>query len=307
MKELKEQTAAIRHFNRFYTRIIGLVSEGINQSPYSLVEARVIHEIGRRETTTASELASTLQIDAGQLSRVVQKLVAKDILTTTAATHDRRVSHIDLTESGADAYDALNVVSDTMVQDLISPLSAEGRAKLVRDCQEIEELLAPNPTCGPLLFRPDKLGELGWLIHRQATLYNAEYGWNGEFETLIMQIYREYATHQTNRKSLWIAEQDNRILGSVFVLPAPDKDNVAQLRMLYVEPAARGRGLGHYLTKLVVDFAKDQGYRAITLWTQDCLISARKVYQSAGFKLIREEKHHSFGVDLNGQYWQCDL
>lgn len=310
MSDLKNHVAAVRRFNRFYTRIIGLLSEGINKTPFSLVEARLIHEIGRRKQTTAKDLARDLQIDAGQLSRVVQKLAAKAIVATKTAEHDRRINYLHLTSDGMDAFNILNAVSDEDTMALLHPLTDDARVQLVKNMSKIQGLLDRNdlkPADAPILIRPHNVGELGWLIHRQAQLYNQEYGWDGDFETLIAQIYHEYAAHNTQCKSLWVAEQNDVLVGSIFVLPAPEDQAIAQLRMLYVEPSARGQGLGHLLVKQAVDFARQQNFKAITLWTQDCLKTARKVYQAAGFKLIREESHHSFGVDLNGQYWQLDL
>lgn len=307
MPKIEDQIVAVRRFNRFYTRIIGLLSEGINQSPFSLVEARIIHEISQRDKTTATDLVRELQIDAGQLSRLVQKLVEKSILSAISSPQDRRRNYLQLTEKGREAYQGLNAVSDSGTASLIQPLTNSARAELVRNMQKIENLLGGDKRKGPLVIRLEKVGELGWLAHQQACLYNTEYGWGADFEALIMSIYQEYALHPSPRKSLWVAEQDGSVVGSVLVLPAEAQENTAQLRLLYVEPSARGQGLGHQLVKQVVDFATEKKYDAITLWTQDCLTAARKTYQKAGFNLIREEKNQSFGTGLNGQYWSLDL
>jgi len=307
------QIAAIRAFNRFYTRVIGLLNEGIMQSPFSLTEARVIHEIGKRGRTQASTQASTLAlelgIDPGQMSRLVWRLSDKQLLASTTEPGDRRANMLSLTPEGDLAYAELNAMSDAGAEALVADLSPPQRQQLVASMQTIQTLLGGAREPSPLILRPHRLGELGWLIHRQAVLYNQEYGWNSAFESLIAKIYADFETApQSPAKGLWIAEYQGEVAGSVFIVPAEGDDpGMAQLRMLYVEPAARGQGVGQRLVAEAVKFARDSGYDSVMLWTQDCLTSARRIYQGAGFVLIREDKHHSFGHDLNGQYWQLDF
>lgn len=308
MTDLADPIAAIRRFNRFYTRIVGLLDEGMHKSPFTLAEARLIHEIGKRASTTASELGNDLGMDRGQLSRLLWKLSDQGQLAIVPDNQDRRSNTIALTPDGETTYDMLNSASDAAAADLIAPLDAEQVKRLVSSMGTIETLLSGEAATGPLVFRPHRIGELGWLTYRQALLYNQEYGWNSEFEVLIARIYADYeATPDKPPKSLWVAEYVGQIAGSVFVVPAAGEEATAQLRMLYVEPAFRGKGIGAMLVDHAVKFARNAGYRQIILWTQDCLVSARKIYQAAGFTLAREERHQSFGADLNGQYWELDL
>lgn len=300
--------AAIRAFNRFYTRIIGLLGEGMHQSPYSLAEARVIHEIGKGGGARAGELAGELGMDAGQMSRLIWKLVGQGLAISTPSGADRRINTLSLTPEGRTIYSGLNQASDEAVTALIAPLGEKQQRTLVESMQAIGKLLGQKAETGELVLRPPRIGELGWLIHRQAVLYNQEYGWNAEFEALIANIYSAYETApQTPPKALWIAERDGEIAGSVFVIPAEGRNNTAQLRMLYVEPFARGQKLGQRLVAEAVNFSRHSGYERIVLWTQDCLHAARKTYQNAGFELVREGRHVSFGHKLNGQYWELDL
>lgn len=300
--------AAIRAFNRFYTRIIGVLNESVMQSSFPLAEARLIHEIGKRKQTTAGELARDLDIDVGQLSRLVWRLSDQGLLASTPNPDDRRTNNLSLTIDGDRAYTELNTMSDAAVTGLTETLGEMQCQNLVKSMQTIQSILGDDTKKSALVLRPHRVGELGWLIHRQAVLYNQEYGWNSAFEALIAKIYADFeATTTTAPKALWVAEQNGEIAGSVFIVPAEGQKQTAQLRMLYVEPSARGNGVGGRLVEEVVTFAKTSGYKRITLWTQDCLTSARKIYSAAGFKLVSEGKHHSFGHDLNGQYWERDL
>lgn len=308
MPQKAEQIAQIRDFNRFYTRIIGLLDDGMMQSPFSLPEARLLHEIGKSGTTTAKHLALMLDMDTGQLSRQTSQLAKQGLLLIAPNSADRRSNTIKLTDAGEKACAALNKMSDAAATNLIGPLSTGRRQTLVQSMKAIKGILADEDGGGDLILRPHRVGELGWIIHRQAVLYNQEYGWNGDFEALIAKIYADYeAAPETPAKSLWIAEYKGEIAGSIFVVPADGQDKGAQLRMLYVEPWSRGQGIGHKLVQQAVRFARDNGYDSMMLWTQDCLTSARKIYQAAGFELTQEARHHSFGHYLNGQYWRCDL
>lgn len=304
----EKHIAAIRAFNRFYTRIIGVLNESMMQSPFPLAEARLIHEIGKRKHTSAGELARDLDIDAGQLSRLVWRLSDQGLLASTPNPNDKRANNLSLTPDGDSACAELNTMSDAAVVGLTETLGDVKCQNLVKSMQTIQSTLGGEMQKSALVLRPHRVGELGWLIHRQAVLYNQEYGWNSAFEALIAKIYADFETvPATAPKALWVAEQNDEIAGSVFIVPAEAQKQTAQLRMLYVEPSVRGNGVGGKLVEEAVMFAKSFSYKRITLWTQDCLTSARKIYRAAGFKLVSEGKHHSFGHDLNGQYWERDL
>jgi len=304
MDDHASQVEAIRTFNRFYTRIIGLLDEGMHHSQYTLAEARLVHEIGKRISVTRSELTHDLGMDRAHLHRLMLRLLDHGLI----ATGPGRSGTTALTRDGDRVFSELNTASDGAAGALLKHLDPLGRRDLVASMARIETLLTPEKPVGTLILRPPHIGDIGWLIHRQGLLYHLEQGWNGEFETLIAKIYAAYQeAPSTPPKSLWVAEQDGQVAGSVFIIPAEGEDNTAQLRMLYVEPSARGQGLGKRLVEEAVRFSRASGYARIMLWTQDCLVSARRIYQSAGFVLVEEEKHHSFGTDLNGQYWALKL
>ena len=305
-----DDIAHIRAFNRFYTKIIGLLDEGMHNSPFSLGDARVIYELGKRgAVTAASELARELGMDPGQLSRMVRRLDGFGLLAITPDPGDRRANNMALTPRGQAVYEGFDRASDAAIDALIAPLDEIRRRDLVGSMARIRTVLAPSEPSAPLILRPPRIGDIGWLIHRQGLLYHLEQGWNGEFETLITTIYAEYeAAPASPPKSLWVAEQGGEIAGSIFIIPAAgEPEGTAQLRMLYTEPAHRGQGVGKRLVAEAVAFSRASGYRRIMLWTQDCLVSARRIYEGAGFTLTREERHHSFGADLNGQYWVLEL
>jgi GNAT superfamily N-acetyltransferase len=248
-------------------------------------------------------------MDRGQMSRLMARLTDQGLVANQPRSGDGRETPVALTPEGKAVAALFNAMSDAAAAEtLLDPLDDFRRRDLVGSMQRISSILGA-PQQATLVLRPPRVGEIGWLIHRQALLYHLEQGWNGEFETLITRIYAEYdAASGTPPKNIWVAELAGEVAGSVFVLPSTEgEEGVAQLRMLYVEPMFRGRGIGARLVSEAVAFAKLSGYRSIMLWTQDCLASARSVYQKAGFALTKEERHHSFGADLNGQYWVLDL
>lgn len=300
--------AQVRAFNRFYTRIIGLLDEGMHQTLHTLAEARVIYELGKDGVTTAAQIAATLNMDRGQMSRIMAKLVDQGLVALLPRVGDGRSAPVALTPEGRAVSQRFNAMSDeAAARTLLDPFSPFEQRDLIGAMRRIEAILA-EPEDLPLVIRPHRVGDIGWLIHRQAVLYHLEQGWNGEFEALIARIYAEFEhAPATQPKSLWVAEQGGEVAGSVFVQAAAGEDGVAQLRMLYVEPMFRGQGLGRRLVDEAVGFARASGYRRIKLWTQDCLGSARRIYEAAGFSLSHEERHHSFGADLNGQYWTLEL
>ena len=307
MAVLSEDVAQVRAFNRFYTGVIGLLNEGMHESVFSLAEARVIYELGKRGAPmAASELARELGMDPGQLSRLVRRLDSYGLLSIAANRSDKRVNNLALAPRGEAVYQGFDSASNAAVGNLLAPLDAFERRDLVGSMRRIQAMLAEKGDA-PLLLRPHRIGEIGWLIHRQGLLYHLEQGWNGEFEMLIAKLYGDFvAAPATPPKSLWIAECGGEIAGSVYIVPAgaAEAADTAQLRMLYVEPAFRGRGVGRVLVEAAVRFSREAGYARVILWTQDCLSAARHIYQKAGFTLLREERHQSFGADLNGQYWE---
>jgi DNA-binding MarR family transcriptional regulator/GNAT superfamily N-acetyltransferase len=305
---MDQQIADVRAFSRFYTRQIGLLEEHFNKSRFSLPEGRVLYEIASRGHTTLAEIARSLGMDPGYASRLLHKLVGEDLAALSPNPGDRRSNSIALTRDGDLAFAQLDAASNSAVGDLLRPLDETQRKALVAAMRTIRGLLGDSVPAAPLVIRSHRIGELGWLIHRQAVLYNQQHGWNGEFETLIARIYHDYEeAPDAPPKSLWVAERGGTVVGSVFVTPAANRPGTAQLRMLYVEPEARGLGIGTTLVAQSVDFARRSGYAKMRLWTQSVLSSARKIYSAAGFKLVESGPHHSFGHDLIGEYWELEL
>lgn len=299
--------AQVRAFNRLYTRIIGLLDEGMHKTMHSLSEARVIYELSKDGVTTGAQVAAMLNMDRGQLSRIMAKLVDQGLIANLPRSSDGRSTPVGLTPEGRDVAARLSAMSDAAAAEtLLDPLDEFQRRDLVGSMRRMSVLLG-EPEASTLVLRTPRIGEIGWLIHRQGLLYHLEQGWNGEFETLITRIYAEYEA-AAPAKQIWVAELEGEVAGSVFVLPSTEgEEGTAQLRMLYTEPMFRGRGVGGRLVAEAVSFARASGYKRMMLWTQDCLASARSIYQGAGFVLAREERHHSFGADLNGQYWVLEF
>jgi DNA-binding MarR family transcriptional regulator/GNAT superfamily N-acetyltransferase len=298
----------IRAFNRFYTGRIGLLDEHFADGPLSLAEARVLYEIDARGHTTARELMRALRMDRGYLSRILRKFADADLTAMSPTIGDRRSNQVALTSDGDLIVDRLNQQSDDAVEAMIHRLTRAQRAELAGAMRTIRTLLGDELPASPVVLRPHRLGELGWLIHRQGLIYNQQFGWSIEFEALIAKIYHEYeAAPVSPPKMLWVAERGGQVVGSIFVLPSEGRPGTAQLRMLYVEPEARGLGIGRTLVDQVVTFSRDNGYERVRLWTQSILESARKIYTAAGFEKVEEAAHHSFGKDLLGEHWELAL
>jgi len=305
--EIDERVAAMRHFNRFYTRQIGVLQEGLLESPFSLTEVRVLYELAHRDNPTATELAADLGLDAGYLSRILRRFECSGLIDKTPSQTDGRRSHLRLTQQGRDAFAPLNQRSHDEVATLLGRLSAPEQTRLLDGMRTIEALLGAQPDERvPYLLRPHQPGDMGWIIHRHGVLYSQEYGWDEQFEALVAEIAASFLQHfDPKRERCWIAERDRAIVGSVFLVR--QSDEVAKLRLLLVEPAARGLGIGSRLVSECIRFARQVGYKTITLWTNDVLHAARHIYEKAGFRLVREEPHHSFGHDLVGQTWELTL
>jgi DNA-binding MarR family transcriptional regulator/GNAT superfamily N-acetyltransferase len=298
----------VRSFNRFYTREIGLLAEHLPQSNLSLAEARVLYEVAQPGERTAADVVRTLRMDKAHVSRIIARFRASGFLKSRSSPEHRRHQLLFLTAAGKKAFQHLNAGTESQIEGLVSPLTAESRLRLIRGMREIRTVLQAAPVSAESVqFRPLRVGDLGWIIHRQAVLYSQEYGWNWEYEGLVAQILGNFvAQFDAKREDAWIAELDGQIVGSVFLMKADDP-KVAKLRLLYVEPCARGLGVGSRLVGLCIDRARALRYRELTLWTNSVLRSARKIYEAAGFLLRQENGHHSFGIDLVGQTWSLDL
>jgi len=301
--------AEIRAFNRFYTRQIGLLEEHYVDSPLSLPEARVLYEIGARGHTTGAEIAAALGMDRGYLSRVIRRFTDAELVAVTPNLGDRRSNALALTRDGDVMAARLNRNSDDAVEHMVGRLSPAERDELVDAMGAIRRLLGDAAHDAPVILRPPRIGDLGWLVHRQGLIYNRQFGWNAEYETLIAGIYRDFAllSEDAAPHRLWVAERAERIVGSIFVVPAADLSDTAQLRMLYVEPDQRGRGIGRTLAETAVAFARDGGYARMRLWTHSVQAAARRIYEAVGFRIVESEPHHSFGVDLVSEIWEMNL
>lgn len=300
--------ADIRAFNRFYTRQIGLLEEHFVDSPLTLPEARVLYEIGARGHATGTEIASALGMDRGYLSRVIRKFTDAELVAISPTINDRRSNTLALTGDGDILADRLNRNSDDAVEKLVGGLSAGQRAELVAAMAAIRRLLGDGQPAAPIVLRPPRIGDIGWLIHRQGLIYNQQFGWNGEYEALIAGIYGDFAATPADAPphQLWVAERAGRIVGSIFVI-AWDRPDAAQLRMLYVEPDQRGAGLGRTLVDTAVAFARASGYARMRLWTHTIQASARRIYEAVGFRIAESEPHRSFGQDLISEIWEMEL
>src|SRR5215831_12090521 len=302
-----ERIAAVRRFTRFYTRHIGVLREGLHASPFSLTEARVLYELANRAAPTAADIARDLGLDAGYLSRILRAFAQRGLIVRTRSEKDGRQSLIALTPAGRAAFAPLDRGSHDEVGVMLAPLSAGAQARLIEAMATVEELLGERARgAPPYLLRPHQAGDMGWVVSRHGGLYAQEYQWNMEFEALVAEIVAAFIRNfDAQRERCWIAEIDGAPVGSVFLVK--QSDEVAKLRLLLVEPQARGMGIGARLVAECIRFARLCGYRTLTLWTNDVLVAARRIYQAAGFRLVAEEKHHSFGHDLVGQNWELEL
>lgn len=300
--------ADVRAFNRFYTRLIGALDAGMLNTPYTLTEARLIYEIGKHGRITHGDLSRTLELDPGYLTRLNFKLTDAGVIGSARAVNDRRSNYYALTPEGEAVFAALDEGSDQSIADLLQPLDPAQRHALAGAMRTIQTLLGDTVPNAPLVLRPHRIGELGWLVHRQGILYNQQFGWNIEFEALIAGLYRDFELAPPSPpKALWIAERQGAVVGSIFVTPSEGREGIAQLRMLYVEPEARGLGIGRMLVDQCVTFCRQNGYAKVRLWTQSILGSARSIYAAAGFELVESKPHKSFGHDLAGEIWELAL
>jgi len=299
--------AAVRKFNRFYTQQIGVLQEGLLDSPFSLTELRILYELSNRASPTASKLRKDLSLDAGYLSRILTGFESRGLLRKTPSEADGRQTLLALTAKGRKVFAPLDHRASEEVRGLLGRLSTDEQIRLIRAMETVEELLGErNADRGPYILRPHQSGDMGWVVHRHGALYAQEHGLDDRFEALVAEIVAHFLRNfDPRRERCWIAERDGEILGSVFLVRAGDQ--VAKLRLLLVEPKARGLGIGGRLVAECIRFAQQAGYRKITLWTNDVLVVARRVYEKAGFRLVAEERHTMFGPECVGQTWELTL
>lgn len=303
----EEKISAVRQFNRFFTRQIGVLREGLLHSPYSLTDARILFELGHRDGMTASALCRELGLDAGYLSRILAKLEQQGLLEKVRSDNDGRQRLLSLTAEGRKAFMLLDQRSRDEVGEMLGELSEEEQQRLLRAMQTIESVLTRGfKFSEPFVLRAHEPGDMGWVTHRHGVLYAEQYRWDEHFEALVAQIVADFINnYRPERERCWIAEMDGEIVGSVFVVQ--HSETVAKLRLLLVEPRARGLGLGTRLVEECIRFARRRGYQKMMLWTNSVLIEARHIYQKTGFRLVAEEPHHSFGHDLVGETWELVL
>jgi DNA-binding MarR family transcriptional regulator/N-acetylglutamate synthase-like GNAT family acetyltransferase len=295
---------AVRRFNRFYTRRIGVLQPGYLGSPFPLPQARVLYELGQRGETTASELGADVDLDLGYLSRLLQGLRRQGLVQGQASKEDARRVHLSLTAKGRRACQSLDARSREEVAGMLGKLAAPEQARLVGALQAVEQVLNKKPS--EVTLRGHRPGDMGWVVHAHGRLYFEEYGWDERFESLVAGIAKDFLDNlDPSRERCWIAEIDGEPVGSVFVVK--QSRTVAKLRLLIVEPKARGRGLGKRLVEECIAFARAKGYRKLVLWTQSNLAAAREIYAKTGFKRVKQQPHQEFGIKLVGEYWELKL
>jgi DNA-binding MarR family transcriptional regulator/GNAT superfamily N-acetyltransferase len=294
---------AVRAFNRFYTRLIGVVGEGLLETPYSLTEARVIFELAQCELSEVAVLRRSLDLDAGYLSRILSRFAADGLIRRERSADDARRQVTGLTERGRAVFRDLDARSGEQIGRLLATLPEEDQRRLVGAMEAIEGILGESRRPAMYVLRPLGPGDFGWVVQRHGALYAAEYGWDVTFEALVARVVADYV--EGGSGDAWIAEVDGEPVGCVFCVPKSER--VAQLRLLLVEPSTRGMGIGGRLVEECVRYARRNGYDELVLWTNDVLGAARRIYQAAGFELVEEGPHHSFGHDLVEQTWRLKL
>jgi len=303
----QQRVGAVRRFNRLYTKQIGVLQDGFLHSPYSLAEARVLHELATRDKATATTLAAALGLDHGYLSRILRGFNDRGLVVKTASATDRRQSLLALTTKGRMAYATLDQRSQADVAAMMDKLSSADQDRVVAAMATIESMLAAKPAPSvPYILRPPRPGDMGWIVSRHGIVYGEEYGWDDRLEALTAEIVATFVRNYDHRRErCWIAERDGENVGSVLLVK--ETDEVARLRLLLVDRRARGLGIGARLVDECVRFAREAGYRKITLWTHSVLTAARRIYEHAGFRLVETWRHDDFGKELVGENWDLDL
>jgi DNA-binding MarR family transcriptional regulator/N-acetylglutamate synthase-like GNAT family acetyltransferase len=302
---LPQRVGAVRRFNRYYTRVIGALQEGLLQSRFTLAEARVLYELAQRDDLTATDLGRELELDPGYLSRILQRFERDGMLAREPSPADRRQIRLSLTKAGRDAFAPLDARSREQVAALLARLPDPAQASLVRAMSRIETLLGGRSSA-PWLLRQHRPGDIGWVVARHGALYAKEYGFDARFEALVARVAGEFlAQHDPMRERCWIAEHNGVNVGSVFLVRKSDEEG--KLRLLLVEPEARGLGIGRRLVAECIGFAGESGYSRVTLWTNEALAAARAVYQQAGFHLVASAPHRDFGPPMVGEVWELAL
>ena len=306
---LDTHVEALRRFSRVYTRTIGLLSEDYLESPYNLSAVRVLYELAHTQPLTASSLAHDLAMDSGYLSRILRQLVRDGLVTRTPSTTDRRQIMLQLSDDGAIVIAQLEQRSREELAQIVTALTPDERQRLSSALDSAAELLSPTEQrSNPFIIRPHRPGDLGWIIARHGALYVDEFGWDATFEAEVARIAADFIEHFDDTcEHCWIAMRDGRNIGSIALVKHPERPGVAKLRLLLVEPSARGLGLGRHLVEECIRFARQSGYHTITLWTFGELAAASRIYQTAGFQLVQEAPRHVFGRDMTEQIWELSL
>ena len=302
-----QRVAELRRFNRFYTQKIGVLEEGVLDSPFSLTEARVLYELASAEQATAAQLGKQLGIDRGYLSRILRGFERRGLICRTPSPSDRRLGLLSLTLSGRSAFAQLDAHSQAAIGALLGNLPDEEQTRLVDATRTIESALDRQVSAGAdYLLRPHRVGDIGWIVSRHGALYAQEYGFNTEFEALVAEIAAAFLRNFNPRREFcWIAERNGENVGSVMLVE--DRETVAKLRLLLVEPHARGHGVGGRLVQECLRFAREARYQKVTLWTNSVLLAARHLYEKGGFHVVDTQSHHSFGRDLVAETWELVL
>lgn len=298
---------SVRAFNRFYTKRIGLLREGLLDTPFSLTQARVLFEIGRNPGTRSATLAADLGLDPGYLSRLLQTFERRQLIKRSKSREDRRVFHLTFTAKGRDEFQCLDSRSREEIAEMLESLDDSRQRRLLESMTAIRSLLdRPEGEAPVVALRMHRAGDIGWVVARHGELYAQEYAFDSTFEGLVAEIAGKFLAHfDPQRERCWIAELDGTRAGCVFLVT--ESATVAKLRLLLVEPWARGHAIGSRLVRECISFARECGYRKLSLWTNDVLHAARKIYLREGFHLVKQEHHHSFGRDLVGQFWELNL
>lgn len=292
-----------------YTRLLGTLDEGLLKTEFNLVEARILYELANRQAPRAADLAAELDIDPAYLSRILSRFERARLLKKETSGQDARSTVLHLTTKGRAAFQKLNALSDGQAHSLLDGLAPGEVNDLLESMRTIEKILGNgNSTTTPVVLRPHRVGDMGWVVHREAVGYAEQFGWDESFEALVAKIVQDFVTNfDPVRERCWIAEVDGQNVGHIFLMRDREHPDTAKLRLLFVEQSARGRGIGEALVGECVRFARSVGYRKMILWTQSILVAAHRIYQKAGFRLVKEDPHHSFGHDLTGQEWELDL